>query len=131
MGTNAVAANRRLQAAVKRAPILVAAKQRELAAFALETAVELSPVATGDYRGDWALSEGRPDGSDAPIDPVGDATIAREERGIAESPPFGVIYLSNANGAALPIEHGASDQAPLGVLGITTARVKDRIARGV
>lgn len=128
MRSNRAEFDRRMRERLKRIPELVAARHREIAVRAHAIAVELSPVDEGDYRDDWNLSVGAPDGTDNPVRGA-QASLSAEAGDIAEVAPFSSIFLSNANPAAPGIEHGWSDQAPQGVLSTTAMRLKDELRR--
>ena len=88
---------------------------RETAEKAFDLAVKLSPVDTGAYRASWAISEG------APVY----KWVGRQKKGSELPPPsrpalstkfYRKFYVTNGAPYAYKLEHGWSDQAPLGVV---------------
>lgn len=107
-------------------------RKREIAVEAVEIAVSISPVAKkngGEFKGAWRISEQRTMEAPNTPDTEGGPTIERAKRDAESIAPFGVVHLVNAMPYAGRIEHGWSDQAPSGVLGITLQRLQAAIRR--
>lgn len=94
-------------------------RQRLVAIEGLRTAVRLSPVLTGQFKGSWRLSDAPNVRWDPVPDPSGDATVARGIRAVQNMRDFGIVYLVNPAPYGRDIEGGSSDQAPHGVLALT------------
>lgn len=132
MGTNAAALNARLK---KRAQntvrTTIPAAERGAATRMLELAVDGSPVDKGFFLASWRLNVGAPATDVATVpDKDGARTIREQSARLSDYDGKGRIYLSNADPAAVPLEHGWSDQAPQGVLGVALQRLKSELSSG-
>lgn len=94
---------------------------------AIKRVVLKSPVNTGRFRGNWALSIGAIDTTTTEtVDPSGGATIARGQAAIAPygaTEGFPMVYIQNNLPYAEPLENGHSKQAPAGVVGLTVSEL--------
>lgn len=80
-----------------------------------------SPVDTGRFRGNWMFGSGAvPRGVSEVVDASGQATLARLIALIGKSSAGGVTYLSNNLPYAVRLENGWSDQAPQGMVRLTS-----------
>lgn len=94
---------------------------------ALSRVVQKSPVHTGRFKGNWALSIETPYlATTEQIDPGGGATIAAGEAVLARYPDgeWPVIYVQNNLPYAVPLEDGHSKQAPGGMVALTVAELQ-------
>lgn len=74
-----------------------------------------SPVDKGTFRASWTISHGSPDTSVAPIG----GSLAQFNTLPARLPDFPVIFVNNQLPYGPRLERGWSDQAPLGMVGLT------------
>lgn len=84
--------------------------------------VERSPVDKGRFRASWRFNEGSIDNSTAP--PGLNAAPRIQIPELTGKQPF---FISNSLPYAVPLEEGHSQQAPLGIVGITVAEVEAEI----
>ncbi|EPK6501896.1 TPA: HK97 gp10 family phage protein [Klebsiella quasipneumoniae subsp. quasipneumoniae] len=85
--------------------------------------VQMSPVDTGRFRGNWLVGfNNAPGGTLEAFDKEGDDTIARESL-VIEQFKVGMtaVYFTNNLPYAYPLEFGHSSQAPGGMVRITAA----------
>jgi hypothetical protein len=97
--------------------------------FAGNQIVQLSPVKSGRFRGNWNTSFGAPDvgTSDQGHDSFGVLSSQINDLNTGET-----IYFTNSLPYALRLEFGWSDQSPNGMVRLTVAKwplIVDRIAR--
>ncbi|ELY2906063.1 HK97 gp10 family phage protein [Cronobacter dublinensis] len=85
--------------------------------------VQMSPVDTGRFRGNWLVGFNNvPDGTLATVDKTGSETIARGSL-VIEQFKVGMtsVYFTNNLPYALSLELGHSSQAPAGMVRVTAA----------
>jgi len=85
--------------------------------------VQMSPVDTGRFRGNWLVGfNNAPTGTTAEVDPDGTQTLARGSL-VIEQFKVGMtaVYFTNNLPYAYPLEMGHSQQAPGGMVRITAA----------
>lgn len=88
-----------------------------------ETIINLSPVDTGRFKGNWQFTVSQPSNfSLAAYDKTGQETIAALVAQVNAMDPKQVLWLVNNLVYAIPLEYGHSQQAPVGVVRITLAR---------
>lgn len=97
---------------------------KKIALGALRGVVEMSPVRTGRFRGNWQLGLDLKPTSEIPIeDAVGrDSFMA----GLSSIGPlkFGqTVWITNNVPYAIPLEEGHSKQAPVGMVKVTLALI--------
>lgn len=90
--------------------------------------IDRSPVDTGLFRGNWQVTGNQPARNSVPIrDKDGAETKARAHESVRVLLNNGAalrsIHISNMLIYANSLEYGHSNQAPLGVVGITAARL--------
>lgn len=89
--------------------------------------VDLSPVDTGRFKANWQITANSPaQQSLNDYDKLGSetkASLARQARAVANSKATKVIYITNRLDYASDLEHGVSQQAPAGVLGVVNIRL--------
>lgn len=94
---------------------------------AIKRVVMKSPVHTGRFKGNWALSVGMIDtATTVAVDPSGGATISRGQAAIAPyatREDFPMVYIQNNLPYAEPLENGHSKQAPAGMVALTVAEL--------
>lgn len=92
---------------------------------AVKRVVMKSPVKTGRFRANWALSIGTMDTSTTEqVDKSGGPTIAKAAGAISAYSAmegFPMVYITNNLPYAQPLEDGHSGQAPSGMVGLTVA----------
>ena len=94
--------------------------------------IDMSPVDTGRFRGNWQVGLGAINQStSAALDPSGEATKGRAQAALQGWKPGQTIYLSNSLPYALRLERGWSQQAPSGVVRLTVQRYGDALAEAV
>lgn len=90
-----------------------------------ETLVNLSPVDTGRFKGNWQLSIGDTTGASLiREDKSGFATINEMRSKVGGFTAGQIAYIQNYVLYGYDLEYGSSKQAPDGVLRITAARFK-------
>lgn len=85
--------------------------------------VQMSPVDTGRFRGNWLVGfNNAPTSTTAEVDPDGSQTLARGSL-VIEQFKVGMtaVYFTNNLPYAYPLEMGHSQQAPGGMVRITAA----------
>lgn len=96
----------------------------EISQQALRAIVQVSPVDTGRFRGNWITSVDTPDVSVFAEVRSPSQVIAAGEAAIMAKEKPNVIYIQNNLPYANRIENGWSrEKAPQGVVGITVARI--------
>ncbi|WP_338546874.1 HK97 gp10 family phage protein [Pseudomonas benzopyrenica] len=94
-----------------------------------ESLINLSPVDTGRFKGNWQFTIGSPaDSSLITTDPEGDATIAKLVAAVNALEPGQVAYIVNTLVYGIPLEYGHSQQAPLGMVRRTVAEFERIVA---
>lgn len=89
--------------------------------------VQMSPVDTGRFRGNWQVTIGSPSRQALlATDKSGAPTITNGVATIEGAPPFGVIYITNNLVYAAKLEEGHSRQAPAGMVAVTIANVESQ-----
>jgi len=106
---------------------------RMVALEALSRIVLRTPVDTGRARGNWQVGVGEPDRSYAwdQYDPVGTETIAKGRPLLEAAPDGEILFVTNSVPYILPLEHGHSQQAPAGMVGVTIAELRQIAADAV
>jgi hypothetical protein len=108
-------------------PAAVAEASRGLARDILEGVVRRTPVGTGRARANWQVALARaPATTLAAADPDGRATIARGAAILARARPFETIWIANNLPYIGVLEHGASRQAPHGMMAATLVALAAR-----
>ncbi len=100
---------------------------QEIGLAALNGVVQMSPVDTGRFKGNWYVSIGGPVGTTSEEnDPSGGATLSRGQSVIESYPDddFPQVWLQNNLPYAVPLELGHSSQARGGMVGLTVANVE-------
>jgi hypothetical protein len=88
-----------------------------------ESLINLSPVDTGRFKGNWKFTVGAPALYSTPTtDKEGDETIAALVAAVNQMEAGQVAYIVNNLVYAIPLEYGHSQQAPGGMVRITLAR---------
>lgn len=91
-----------------------------------ETIINLSPVDTGRFKGNWQFTVGQPSNfSLDTYDKDGQQTIAALVLKVNAMEPGQVLWLVNNLVYAIPLEYGHSQKAPAGVVRITLARFQE------
>jgi hypothetical protein len=105
----------------------VAEASRGLAREALEGVVARTPVRSGRARANWQVGLARPpEGMLAATDHDGRTTIASGVAALARARPFETIWIANNLPYIGVLEHGASRQAPHGMVAATLAALAAR-----
>lgn len=106
--------------AMKMAPEQVAKMERKIVLEALRRLVTKTPVDTGRARGGWQVEIGQfPKGQVDRLDPDGQATISAGSAVAGEiRTPVRCVIANNVEYIEA-LEHGHSQQAPNGMLGLT------------
>ena len=92
---------------------------RKVAIDASVKILERSPVDTGRFRASWRFNEGSVDDTVAPPGPNSVPSVSIPQ--LSGEEPF---YISNSLPYAIALEEGHSQQAPLGIVGITVAELE-------
>ena len=94
--------------------------------------IRLSPVLTGQFKGNWALTiDTTYTQKTAPVDKEGQDTINELVRR-AQSLNYGqTAYIVNNLPYGVPLEYGYSKKAPAGMVRITQARFQQIISQAV
>ena len=96
---------------------------RKIALDSFTSAITISPVKSGRFRGNWQPGIGAPpSGVLDTLDLTGAISIAAAEAKVAEFKPGQAIYLANNLPYAIPLEEGHSKQAPNGMVRLTQQR---------
>ena len=106
------------------------AKIAQAATYELFGRVErASPVDEGTFRGNWNFGIGAPDLSVnlSARDPDGQRADTQAEKAY-ETPVGGIVYFTNALPYANALEHGWSNQAPRGMVSLTSLQWDDIVA---
>jgi len=110
-----------------------AARKITLDAFA--NVINMSPVDTGRFRGNWQPAIGDvPTGTVEAVDPQGTVVIAKVQGVVAGMEPGDVIYMANNLPYAQRLEDGYSQQAPAGMVKLTVQRfqpIADAVIREI
>lgn len=94
--------------------------------------IQLSPVKTGRFRGNWVLGVGSVDTSTIQaVDPDGSTTRAKITQASQSLRAGGIVYITNSLPYARRLEYGWSQQAPGGMVRITVANYSEYIANAV
>ena len=98
---------------------------RKIALDVFTGVIQMSPVDTGRFRGNWQVATGQaPSGTVEMTDPSG-ATVTAQVAGEVEGmEPGDVIYLVNNLPYAQRLEDGWSQQAPGGMVALTVQRFR-------
>ena len=95
---------------------------RKVAIDTLAKVIHRSPVDTGRFRGNWALSVGAPEIVQREVvDPTGATTIRQEGAKLATYQVGPSVFLTNSLPYAIRLENGYSMQAPSGMVKLTVA----------
>lgn len=94
--------------------------------------IRLSPVLTGQFKGNWALTiDTAYTQKTAPVDKEGQDTINEIVRR-AQSLNYGqTAYIVNNLPYAVPLEYGYSKKAPAGMVRITQARFQEIVQQAI
>lgn len=98
---------------------------RKISLDAFSRVVQMSPVDTGRFRGNWQVSIGAISSdqiSESFVDPSGTSVISAIGTAIAELKVGDSIYLTNNLPYARRLEYGWSGQAPNGMVRIVAAQ---------
>lgn len=124
MSSNIHAFDLALKAEIEDAPEMTAKVQRALALEALRGVVLMTPVDTGRARGNWQVTHDTPASGELDVeDKGGRATIAKGAAEVARIRPYEFTWLANNLPYIESLEKGSSKQAPLGMVGVTAARL--------
>lgn len=106
--------------------------QRKVALDLLTMVVERSPVDTGRFRGNHQVALGQANlSTDAAPDPDGGAVLSRGAAAVAAADGERAIVISNNLPYARALEHGHSQQAPVGVYAVSVAAFQALFAAAV
>lgn len=101
---------------------------RKVAIDTLAKVILRSPVDTGRFRGNWAMSVGAPEMVQREVtDPTGAATIRTESAKVATFQVGPSIFLTNSLPYAIRLENGYSMQAPSGIVKITATEFQNLV----
>ena len=130
MGSNVRSFNLAVGKHTEEVPKRVEQLHRRAANEALRGVVQMSPVDTGRFMGNWQQTTDTPaSGTLDARDPTGNETVAKGEAVIAKIRPYSISWLVNNLDYAISLERGHSTQAPLGVLAVTATRLRAWLAR--
>lgn len=105
---------------------------RKIGLEVLSRIVYRSPVKTGRFRGAWMVSLNTPmTATPGTLDAAGGATIERGNQAMMDVKVGDTIWLINSLPYANRIEHGWSQQAPAGVVGITVVEFQNFLSKAV
>ena len=93
--------------------------------------VDMSPVDTGRFKGNWNIAYGSPDLTvTTNLDPSGSDA---KSKALAAAASYNgqSVYITNNLPYAIPLEYGHSGQAPQGMVRVTVARWNEHVARAV
>lgn len=93
--------------------------------------VDMSPVDTGRFKGNWNIAYGSPDLTvTTNTDPSG--SEAKSKALTASASYAGQsVYITNNLPYAIPLEYGHSGQAPQGMVRVTVARWNEHIKKAI
>ena len=98
---------------------------RKIALDVFTGVIQMSPVDTGRFRGNWQVATGQaPSGTVEMTDPSGATVTAQVAGEIEGMEPGDVIYLVNNLPYAQRLEDGWSQQAPGGMVALTVQRFR-------
>lgn len=101
---------------------------RAAAVLAAQGVVQMSPVDTGRFRGNWQLGIGSVNAdTSSPVDPGGAQVLGRIQAQVAQASAGDVLWVSNSLPYAQRLEMGWSKQAPSGMVRVTMADLPARI----
>lgn len=90
--------------------------------------IQMSPVDTGRFRGNWNVEMGRIDVSTGgDFDKTGDAATAKAQAKLGEWKVGETIYITNSLPYAQRLEEGYSQQAPIGMVKVTVAQFQSLV----
>lgn len=117
-----------LKAAGDKAEMLV----RHTALQLQSSMVEMSPVDTGRFKGNWQCGVGSANlsASDPPSSD-GSTAVGRTQRALEDWKVGQTIYLTNSLPYARPLEYGWSKQAPSGMVRLTVQNYTKALAQSV
>lgn len=119
---------RLLQKAGEKADLVV----RKTALDLQSSMIEMSPVDTGRFKGNWQCGVGSVNtATDAPEDTSGAAAIGRTQTVLEGWKPGQTITLSNSLPYARRLEYGWSKQAPGGMVRLTVANFSIALGNAV
>jgi hypothetical protein len=108
------------------------ASLREIIIEIAGSLIQMSPVDTGRFRGNWQFNLMTPDNSTSlNVDPTGAETLGRI---VAEAGTFTAgqtAYITNSLPYAIPLEFGHSTQSPQGMVRVTLARFQQIVNEAV
>jgi hypothetical protein len=131
LSSNATLWAERLQKNTTRLGVRVRQAAIETTAQLGEALVDNSPVDTGRFRANWQHGVNvAPFGVLDVLDPSGAETKAKLRAHVMQADP-GLHVFTNNLPYARRIEHGWSDQAPAGVVGVTVLQFGGRFVRSV
>ena len=108
---------------------------RKITLDAFSEVIQMSPVDTGRFRGNWQPAIGSaPSGTIEATDPSGNMVIAKVSGVVAGMQAGDVIYMANNLPYAQRLEDGWSQQAPAGMVRLTVQRfqpIADAVIRQI
>ncbi len=108
------------------------ASLREVIIEVAGSLIQMSPVDSGRFRGNWQFSLVTPDNSTSlNVDPTGVETLGRivAAAGVFTAGQTG--FITNSLPYAIPLEYGHSTQAPTGMVRVTLARFQEIVNEAV
>ena len=94
--------------------------------------IQLSPVDTGRFKGNWQFTVGAPSNQSLDtFDKSGHETIAALVAEVSKLEAGQVAYVVNNLVYGVPLEYGHSDQAPAGMVQITLARFQQIVEEAI
>lgn len=96
----------------------------EVALQSLRGIVQMSPVDTGRFRGNWIVSVNSPNMSSTQEVKSPSQVIAEGDAALGASDKLPIVYIQNNLPYANRLENGWSKQAPSGMVAVTMARIQ-------
>ena len=94
--------------------------------------IQMSPVDTGRFRGNWMHSTGRPHRGTIELeDPTGQVASANLAAALRPVKAGSIEFISNNLPYARKLEHGSSKQAPQGMVRVTATRFRALLQKAV
>jgi hypothetical protein len=101
---------------------------RNVTIEAANSVIEMSPVDTGRFRGNWQHGTNNANlVTTQEVDGTGAATKARIAASCANVVAGGDEFVTNNLPYAIPLEYGHSQQAPAGMVRVTVARLQQLV----
>lgn len=125
MATNFKEFNRKMIKAAKNLTVVQGVLfHKKISLEVLRGVVEMSPVKTGRFRGNWQLGLDLKPTSEIPMPEAKDRDPFIEGLGAIAPLRFGqTVWITNNVPYAIPLEEGHSKQAPVGMVKVTLARI--------